>query len=66
MEMTIKHKGMRQWRDLPARQRCEKSRELERASDYEGARSALGGLWSCRPKGQVPGVRFLPIARWEQ
>jgi tetratricopeptide (TPR) repeat protein len=38
--------GTRQWRDVQARQRCEKSRNLERAGDYEGARSALGKLWS--------------------
>jgi len=32
--------------DAAARWRCEKSRELERAGDYEGARSALGKFWS--------------------
>jgi tetratricopeptide (TPR) repeat protein len=33
-------------RDWEARRRCEKARELERAGDYEGARAALGKLWT--------------------
>jgi len=46
METTGKQPGTRQWRDVQARQGCEKSRKLERAGDYEGARSALGKLWT--------------------
>ena len=46
MDTTSKQQGTRQWRDVQARQRCEESRKLERAGDYEGARSALGKLWS--------------------
>jgi tetratricopeptide (TPR) repeat protein len=32
--------------DWEARRACEQARELERAGDYEGARAALGKLWS--------------------
>src|SRR5215216_3341386 len=46
MDATSKQKGTWQCLDAQARQRCEKSRELERAGDYEGARSALGRLWT--------------------
>ena len=46
MELTKKPKETRQWRDVQARRACEKARELERAGDYEGARSALGKLWT--------------------
>src|SRR5215208_3922888 len=43
MELT---KTPRETCELEVRRRCEKSRELERSGDYEGARSALGKLWS--------------------
>src|SRR5215216_5724115 len=46
MDATSKQKGTWQCLDAQARQRCEKSRELERAGDYEGARLALGKLWT--------------------
>jgi len=46
MKLTKKLRDTREWRDLQARRRCEKARELERAGDYEGARSALGKLWT--------------------
>src|SRR5215510_9294623 len=39
-------KETRQWRDWEARRACERARELERAGDYEGARAALGKLWT--------------------
>ena len=45
MELTKIPKRTHQW-DGEARRRCEKSRELERAGDYEGARSALGKVWT--------------------
>src|SRR5215208_6359715 len=43
MELT---KTPRETCELEVRRRCEKSRELERSGDYEGARSALGRLWN--------------------
>jgi tetratricopeptide (TPR) repeat protein len=46
METTTKQPGTPQCPDVQARERCEKSRKLERTGDYEGARSALGKLWS--------------------
>jgi tetratricopeptide (TPR) repeat protein len=46
MELTNKRKETRQARDWHARRVCEKARDLERAGDYEGARAALGKLWS--------------------
>ena len=46
MDTTSKQKGTHQRADVQARERCEKSRKLERAGDYEGARSALGRLWT--------------------
>jgi tetratricopeptide (TPR) repeat protein len=45
-------------RDWEARRACEKARELERAGDYEGARSALEKLWS--RIGERPAVNELP------
>ena len=45
-------------RDWEVRRACEKARELERAGDYEGARSALGKLWS--RIGERPTVDELP------
>src|SRR5918996_1499973 len=45
MEMTKRLKETGQ-RDGEARRRCEKSCELERGGDYEGARAALGTLWT--------------------
>jgi tetratricopeptide (TPR) repeat protein len=41
-----------------ARRACERARELERAGDYEGARAALGKLWS--RIGERPAVDELP------
>jgi tetratricopeptide (TPR) repeat protein len=35
-----------QWREAQARRKCERAYELERAGNYEGARSALGKLWT--------------------
>jgi tetratricopeptide (TPR) repeat protein len=46
MDKTSKQTGTRQSRNLLTRQRCERCRKLERAGDYEGARSALGKLWT--------------------
>src|SRR5215217_4521489 len=43
MELT---KTPRETCELEVRRRCENSREHERAGDYEGARSALGKLWT--------------------
>src|SRR5215510_11042204 len=51
-------KETRQWRDWEARRACEKARVLERAGDYEGARAALGKLWS--RIGERPAVDELP------
>jgi tetratricopeptide (TPR) repeat protein len=45
MGLIKKSKKTRQW-DPEARRRCEKACELERAGDYEGARAALGKLWT--------------------
>src|ERR1700752_3519896 len=46
MELTSKPKEMRQARDWQARRACEEAYKLERSGDYEGARSALGKLWT--------------------
>src|SRR5690349_18881612 len=46
MELTRKAKEARRYGDLQARRACEKARGLERAGDYEGARWALGKLWT--------------------
>src|SRR6187455_2644613 len=59
METINKPKGTRQRRDEQARRRCEESRELERAGDYEGARSALGSLWTTI--GDRPTMAELPV-----
>lgn len=45
-------------RDWEVRRRCEKARALERAGDYEGARAALGKLWT--RIGERPAVDELP------
>ena len=45
MELTKRSKETRQ-RDREARGACERARELERAGDYEGARAALGKVWT--------------------
>jgi tetratricopeptide (TPR) repeat protein len=58
MELKNKPKETRQWRDWDARRACEKARELERAGDYEGARTALGKLWT--KVGERPAVDNLP------
>src|SRR5215213_5878795 len=59
MATTSKQNGTQEWRDVASR-RCEKSRELERVGDYEGARSALGRLWSGRV-GDRPRLAELPV-----
>jgi len=46
MELTNRPKEIRQARDWHARRACENALKLERAGDYEGARSALGKLWT--------------------
>src|SRR5215813_6625911 len=46
MELTQIPRDKREWREWNAKVACEKARKLERAGDYEGARSALGKLWS--------------------
>jgi tetratricopeptide (TPR) repeat protein len=58
MELT-RAKETRQWRDWEARRACERARELERAGDYEGARSVLGKLWT--RIGERPAVDKLPL-----
>src|SRR5918996_3497734 len=58
MELTKKPKETRQWRDWEARRACERARELERAGDYEGARSELGKLWT--RIGERPSIDDLP------
>jgi tetratricopeptide (TPR) repeat protein len=64
MELTKNPKDTREWRDLQARRACEKAWELERAGDYEGARSALGKLWS--RIGERPAIdELLPDTRAE-
>ena len=45
MELIKRSRTTRQ-RDPEARRACERARELERAGDYEGARAALGKLWT--------------------
>jgi len=47
-----------QARDRESRRACERARELERAGDYEGARAALGKLWT--RIGERPAVDDLP------
>ena len=59
MELTKNPKDTREWRDLQAKRACEKAWELERAGDYEGARSALGKLWS--RIGDRPRMAELPV-----
>jgi len=44
--------------DWESRRACERARELERAGDYEGARAALGKLWT--RIGERPAVDDLP------
>ncbi len=44
--------------DVHVKRACERARELERAGDYEGARSALGKLWT--RVGERPAVDELP------
>jgi tetratricopeptide (TPR) repeat protein len=59
MELTNKPKERRQARDWHARRACENAYKLERAGDYEGARSALGELWS--RIGDRPATNQLPV-----
>ena len=58
MELTNKPKERRQARDWQARRACEDAHKLERAGDYEGARVALGKLWS--RIGERPAIDKLP------
>ena len=58
MELSNKRKETRQWRDWEVKRACERARELERAGDYEGARAALGKLWT--RIGERPAVDELP------
>ena len=59
MELTKKRpRETRQWRDWEAKRACERARELERAGDYEGARSELGKLWT--RIGERPSIDDLP------
>jgi tetratricopeptide (TPR) repeat protein len=58
MELTSKPKERRQARDWHARRACEDAYKLERAGDYEGARAALGKLWT--RIGERPAVDELP------
>lgn len=58
MTVTEKTTEKRQVRDWRAREDCEKARHLERAGDYDGARRALGKLWS--RIGDRPQVEWLP------
>ena len=59
MEVTSKPKETRQARDWHARRACEDAYKLERAGDYEGARSALGKLWT--RIGESPRLDQFPI-----
>ena len=58
MGLTTTGKQRRQSRELDVRRACEKARELEQAGDYEGARKALGKLWT--RIGERPVVDELP------
>src|ERR1044072_5064647 len=58
MELTNKPKETRQARDWQAIRACERALKLERAGDYEGARSALGKVWT--RIGERPAVDKLP------
>ena len=57
MELIKRSKETSQW-DPEARRRCEKACALERAGDYEGARAALGKLWT--RIGERPAIDQLP------
>ena len=59
MELTNKPKERRQARDWHARRACKKAYQLERAGDYESARSALGELWT--RIGDRPVTNQLPV-----
>jgi tetratricopeptide (TPR) repeat protein len=58
MQLTKRPKERRQWRDWEARRACEIARELERAGDYGGARSALRTVWT--KIGERPIIDNLP------
>jgi hypothetical protein len=58
MDLTKTSKETRQWRDWEARRACYRARELERAGDYEGARAALGAVWT--RIGERPVIDKLP------
>ena len=46
MELSQIPRDKREWLEWNAKVACERARELERAGDYEGARAALGKLWT--------------------
>src|SRR5712691_6519368 len=46
MSLTGTEKQVELGRNSQARAQCQRARELENAGDYEGARSALSGLWT--------------------
>jgi len=58
MELTTKPRETRQWRDWETRRACERARQLERAGDYDGARSELRKFWT--KIGERPVVDQLP------
>jgi tetratricopeptide (TPR) repeat protein len=63
MELIKRSKETRQF-DPEVRRACERACELERAGDYEGARAALGKLWT--RIGERPAVdELLPDTRAE-
>jgi tetratricopeptide (TPR) repeat protein len=46
MNLTGTEKQLKLSQNSQARAQCQQARELENAGDYEGARSALSGLWT--------------------
>jgi tetratricopeptide (TPR) repeat protein len=61
MPETSKQKGTRECTDVQVKQKCEEALKLERAGDYQGARAALGKLWT--RIGERPAVDLLPSDR---
>ena len=59
MELTTRVNEKHELRGLDVERACERARELERAGDYEGARAALGKLWT--KIGERPAVDELPV-----
>src|ERR1700742_1268801 len=58
MELTQIPRDKREWLEWNAKVACERALELERAGDYEGARAALGKLWT--RIGERPAIDELP------